>query len=240
MSIENYTGDIENAHNQFKSRNNLTLHDFITQIGVYQQAIPDFFSKRGEADGIKEVYDYIEYEAEDGPEKTIPCLDITKCNNVYNEYIQGMESFIIDIAKSSDQSATDKFKEKLDVAKKNDLEFIEALYQGRIDGYTINQTPLSLALINVEFLIDFIPKLSKMINSAQTLNEVILQHPSGCKELIQPSMDMYYKSIDQYCFSTLADIFYDYSAIYNALFNDNEDSENNVSLTTSDNEYVLL
>lgn len=238
MSIENYTGDIENAHNQFRSKDHLTLHDFVTQIRVYQDAIPTFFSKNGEADGIKEVYDYIEYESEDGPEKTIPCLDITKCNTVYEEYIKGMESFIMDIANSSDEASNDKFQMKLEVAKKNDLSFIESLYQGRINGYTINQTPLSIALINVEFLIDFIPKLDKMVSDAQTINEVIVNHPNSDRKLLQSSMDMYYKSIDQYCFSTLADIFYDYAAIYNALFNDNDDS--NEVITTSTDSYVLL
>ena len=100
-------------------------------------------------------------------EKSIFCADITNNHKVYMEYVDGMMKFIYDInnivVNESTSEELEKFSSKFESAKKNDSLFIESLFTGELSKPS--DKPLSEAVSNIEFLIEFVPSLNKIKKS---------------------------------------------------------------------------
>ena len=90
--LENFTEKYES----FKLKEP-TIDNLIDELSYYESSIPEFFSKNGEATGIRNMYSGIHEMMENGIDKTIKCVDINKSNAIYVEYMDGMIKFINDI-----------------------------------------------------------------------------------------------------------------------------------------------
>ena len=200
-NVEVLLESLKNQHESFKN-NEITLESVINDITNYELFIPEFFSKTGEAEGIRKMYSAIKESMEE--EKSIMCIDVSNSASIYNEYMEGMSKFIIDMAEvNSDTDNTNDlvtFKENFNKAKQNDSIFIESLYEGKIKENEKVETPLSTAVSNVEFLIDFIPQLSILKESCTNICNTIKSNTDpNYTELLNDGMKMLFESVDQYC-----------------------------------------
>ena len=204
-----------------------TLNSLIDSISCYESAIPEFFSKTGEAEGVKAMYAGIRKSLDN--EKTISCIDLNNTYNIYNEYVEGMSSFISDISElAAMESTTDlsKVKANFEKAKSSDSIFIESLYDGKLKENEKSEMPLSEAVTNVEFLIDFIPLLSSLKEKCTTLTESVNNTGENeCSQLLNDSLVMLFESVDNYCYKTISQIVSTYSEINDRLFNESTETK---------------
>lgn len=187
------------------------------EIDLFESYIPDFFSKNGEANGIKSMYKGIKENMEN--EYTIKCIDLNKVSSVYEEYMDGMIQFIndinnINIVTEADQ--IEKYKTNLETAKDNSGIFIESLYDGT---YSENKDyVLSEAVTNIECLIDFIPRLKQMRSECNKCSSFVNECADETKkELLSKSAEMMYESVGSYCHSMIKNIVNTYYDINKAL-----------------------
>ena len=213
---------LNSQHENFKSES-VNIGNLVKSIEFYEAFIPDFFSKNGEAEGIKSVYRGIAESLDD--QKTIVCTDINRSSIIYNEYMEGMSDFIRDIFSTIITESKDElseFKTKFEKAKKMDSVFIESLYDGRLNEKV--EMVLSDAVSNLEFLIDFIPQMKVMKESCITLHESYNSETDEQKKtLIDNSLNMLYESVDNYCYNTIKNIVTTYTDICDKLFNEQVD-----------------
>lgn len=216
--------ELKSHHDKFLKKHK-TLESFFHEMEFYESFIPKFFSKNGEADNIKNMYENIQYDLADHCEKHIDCIDANRCYDVYTEYMNGMKEFMNNIL-TCDENNLKPFEEKMEIATSNDAAFISSLYKGNIENYAITEKPLSEAVSNIEFLIDFIPQLSVLKEHCEEmLNKIVDGNYDGEKEkLLIEGMDMMYSSIDEYCYGTLRTILEDYDKINDVLFKEDDNT----------------
>lgn len=209
---------LDSQHEKFKTES-VNIDSLINGIDFYESFIPDFFSKNGEANGIRAMYKGIRESLEN--EKTINAIDVNKSAEIYNEYMEGMIEFILDISNITFVEACDElkiFEEKFEKAKEKDCIFIESLYDGKLNEET--EMVLSEAVSNIEFLIDFIPQLKTMKERCINLNESFKNKTENQEiELVNKSLEMLYESVNNYCYSTVKNIVTTYYDINDKLFN---------------------
>ena len=226
MDTKVFLESLKTQHETFKN-GEMTIESLLDNIACYESFIPEFFSKTGEADGIREMYTGIRNNLDN--EKTIMCIDINNTANIYNEYMEGMSKFITDITAIEITEATNEltvFKENFNVAKQNDSIFIESLYDGKLKENEKMEVPLSEAVANIEFLIDFIPQMSMIKESCISLYNSTKEQPNNdCAELVNDGLKMLFESVDKYCYSTISNIVTTYSDIKDKLFNENTEDD---------------
>lgn len=210
----NYLEILDTSFESFKN-SNLSVEDLKDELSYYESLIPEFFSKKGEAEGIHKMYDDVTNEST----KTVDCVDVRKSSNIYEEYLEGMMTFINDIRHiniQNDNVEFDQFTEKFDTAKKNDSIFIQSIFGGNINS---KQTvPIKEATDNVEFLIDFIPKISSMKSQCTALATEMAKEKNDLKKgLLEKSVTMMIESVGNYCYSTIKSIFETYTDIIDTL-----------------------
>lgn len=218
--LNSFMLNLDSHHENFKTESQ-NIDSLIGSIEFYESFIPDFFSKTGEAKAIKEMYNGIKQTMD--LERTVICSDVNAGAHIYREYMEGMISFINDIAQTVITESCDELKtyeEKFEKAKQKDAMFIESLYDGKLTAKT--ETVLSEAVANVEFLIDFIPELQTMKKQCQSLYESFKDEQNEEKKsLLDGSLNMLFESVDNYCYSTISNIVSVYTDIQNTLNNQN-------------------
>lgn len=223
--INTFIQNLDNQHESF-TKENVNINSLLDNLAFYESFIPEFFSKNGESEGIKKVYKSIKENM--GSEKSIISSDITKSGYIYKEYMEGMTSFINDIFNTAITESTDElksYKEKFEKAKEKDSLFINSLFNGSLNEQV--EMPLSEAVCNLEYLIDFIPELSDMKEKCSNLNESYNNIDNNEKEaLINNSLNMLFESVDNYCYSTIKNIVTTYSEIQDKLFNETVQNNN--------------
>lgn len=208
---KDYLSILEEKHNQIVLDNSNPFSALEGCLDYYESFIPEFFSSNGEAVGIRTMYENIKEDMEVVVgESTIHAIDVNKGSYMYDEYLEGMIQFIkelksCDVIQESDQSI---YVDKLNTAKKNDSIFIESLFGGKLNS--IEEMPVSEAVTNVEFLIDFIPKIKEMKTQCSVLNE----SSTYGNALLNDSMVMLFESVNNYCYSTLKNIVKTYEDIH--------------------------
>lgn len=195
-----------------------TIENLSEAIIYYENFIPDFFSSNGEAKAITEMYSTIREMYESGNEKTIECIDISKSTGMYLEYMEGMISFINDIKNinvSESGADIEAFTEKFNRAKEKDSLFIDSLYNGKLTE-TVTM-PLSEAVGNIEFLIDFIPNLKTMKTNCCVVKESLETANSSNQSLLNDSIEMLCESVNNFCYTTISNVLDVYTNIQNAI-----------------------
>lgn len=214
----NFLKELNSHHNNFKN-SEINIDNLVKSIEYYESFIPSFFSKSGEASGIKHMYESIQLQLDN--EKTIDCVNLQHGSEIYKEYIEGMTNFIKDIAYiTANDNSTElhTFTEKFNSAKERDSLFINSLYDGS-ELNPITNTVLSEAVSNIEFLIDFIPELNNIKKDCISIYESYSVRETSVDQLINDSMKMLYESVDNYCYNTISNIVTTYEKINDVLNN---------------------
>ena len=215
-NVQSFLENLDSQHEKFTT-GSITLESLINDIEFYESFIPEFFSKNGEAKGIRVMYESIRENI--GNEKTIMCVDVHRSASIYREYMEGMVSFITEISNNMMTESAHElndYAEKLERARTKDSLFIDSLYNGKLNEHI--DTVLSEAVMNVEFLIDFIPQLNLMKESCKNLYTTV-NYTAENKErtLIDSCMNMLFESVDNYCYSTVKNIVSTYKDIHEKL-----------------------
>ena len=222
MGSNNFLNELEEHHNWFQ-RQKPDLECIVESLTYYENFIPDFFSKNGEADGIKQMYRGIRNRmGRYGVTPMLECVDLNQGNHIYNDYLSGMTEFIEDIeaVKMTEQASEvlESFEEKIESAKSKDAIFIESVYNGKLSS--LEEVELTEAVTKLEFLIDFIPQLGNLKEQCRVLNESCEREENPQKKkLLQDSIGMMYESVENYCNTTIKNIVTTYYGIYDKLYN---------------------
>lgn len=222
--------ELEEKRKEFREKE-ASLENVTTEISFYESFIPNFFSVNGEAEGIRMMYETVE----DKEEMTIECVDVNKSGSIYQEYLEGMKSFLTDISQSSStvsEFTMESFQEKMNTAKNNDTLFIESLFNGSPEINPKVSTKLTEAVQNVEYLIDFVPQMKQMKETCESVSSLldnIPENESTKHSLIQEGLNMMYESVGNYCSSMLSAVLTDYNMI-NSMINPSNPVERNFQL----------
>lgn len=229
-SEEKLIKDLDDKRMEFQTREK-TIENLKDKISFYESFIPKFFSANGEAEGIRMMYEKV--EGFDGGKLT--CVDLSHSGCVYKEYLEGMQSFIYEIASSSTditEEVLESFKEKMQVAKNNDSVFIESLFNGTPDINPMEEMVLTEAVQNVEYLIDFIPQMKTIKESCEKSSGLLGFIPaeeSVRHTLVDEGLKMMYESVANYCSGMVKAVLTDYINI-NTILNPVVTPERNYEL----------
>lgn len=233
--LNSFISALESQHETFKTEG-VNIKSLVKNIEFYESYIPDFFSKNGEAAGIRNMYKAIRESMD--CEKSVVCANIDCSANIYREYMEGMINFIFDISDATFTESCDELKayeSKFEKAKTKDSLFIESLYGGKLNEK--KEMVLSEAVANIEFLIDFIPELQTMKKQCKTLYESTKRETNEAKRtLLDESLVMLYESVENYCYSTISNIVDIYTDINTTLF----DTKVKQQLAPSDTQFRLF
>lgn len=195
-----YLDIIDKVREKYSNTN--TVDALESELMEYKELIPEFFSKNGEAKGIRTMYEKL--HDENYINRKIMCPDINMACIIYEEYNNGMVKFINDLNTSEDLS---ELSVKLENAKDTDKVFIESIFGG-------NQNPeremtLKEASGNLEVLIEFIPKLSNLADKYKTITESM----NSDNETVKNGLSMLYESVGDYCYHTIRNVIDTYYSI---------------------------
>lgn len=167
--------DLEsNLTNQVMSANSgEELRDITSSfVSHFRKLIKDFFSsKDGEGDKIKKmyasVYDY------NPCRRRLDIQDMNNCFNTYMTYIDGMNVFINkSMADTTSEGLCDTISGYMD----KDKTFISSLFGDGTNAKSIENITVQEALVNIEVLIDFIPKLEAC---TECIDKLLTQFNTG-------------------------------------------------------------
>lgn len=214
-------------HEKFKNcrhENPASITDIVemskNEMKNYKKFIREFFSKNGSADGIREMYELIDDDSNSW--KTIKTCDVNRSAYTYQEYIDGMREYIDDIL--SGKICSDENQEKLNQAitkcTNQDKIFIHSLFGG--DNNPFEDTELSDAVTNIEYLIDFMPKLDEFIT---VIDKFIYKHSLSSRKVNDflkiNAILLYCDSVSVFCYTMIITIFNDYESINKVLNSNN-------------------
>lgn len=136
-------------------------NEVLKEMDFYIHVIPDFFSYNNEAVKIKSIYKKLK-ELTYIRNRVITCIDVERSGYLYNEYFDGMVSFINkfmnEVSCGGDNLSL--MEKQLQTAIDGDPLFIDSLFGGKNNGTT--DMELTDAIKNVEYLVDFLEMLKRM------------------------------------------------------------------------------
>lgn len=194
---------------------NKLIESIHNELSVYKTAIPNFFSSRGEADGIRKLYNELENRPNDI--RIIPVIDLCVAGSIYSEYVSGMLEFIHDVfrlAPTCSDSHCVSYREKIQRAEQNNSIFIRSLFGG--ENNESSDKSLKDACGNIEYLIDFVKILDEFNQQCGAL-QVPATDDETMKTLIVDSVRLYFDSIGMYCSNVLECVFKTYDMICDSL-----------------------
>lgn len=192
----------------------MTVDNLNDELTYYESLIPKFFSKTGEEQGIRKMYEGVEEKSE----RTLTCVDVTRSIPIYDEYLEGMTQYIKDIKESGfDEDANlETLQATFESVKDKDSLFIDSLF----GGATNKQEEMSVkeAAENIECLIEFIPHIQSMKQLCESVTEGVDKEPDGVKkELLNKTISMMIESVANYSYSMVKTIFETYDNIMSTL-----------------------
>lgn len=192
------------------------------ELDYFESFIPEFFSKHGEAKGVRALYESIRSDLENDITKTIRCVDVHKAGNTYQEYLEGMTSFINDIQLSdipdTESEVSQKFQRQIGLAKESDQGFIRSLFDNSGEEEHIVEMSVSEAVQNLEYLIDFIPALKQYKEKCNEMEEKRMENDSVKAKLISESIDLMQESIGRFSYHTIRNIVETYRNLNDCMF----------------------
>lgn len=184
----NYRTEIRNLETGLRDQitGNVTAEDIrdLTSsiITHYRKLIKDFFSSDdGEGDHIKKIYANLhDYNP---CTKRINIQDINSAFNTYMNYMNGMKVFIDNVMGRSDDThgKISKYMDK-------DVSFVESLFGNGSNAKHVDSVTIQEAMVNLEVLIDFLPKLnscSDYMDRLLTPCRAETQNKDVCKQLMR-------------------------------------------------------
>jgi hypothetical protein len=130
----------------------------LEELSAYKTIIPEFFSYKNEAVRIKELYKKLK-GLDYARNRVISCIDVGCAGYLYNEYFNGMYSFLdkffIELGRNGENVAL--MQKQLETAIQGDPLFIESLFGGK--NNEPSEQVLTDAINNVEYLVDFFDQL---------------------------------------------------------------------------------
>lgn len=227
--------EIEEKYTDFIT-SETTLESAVATLDYLKSTIPAFFSRNGEAKSIHNMYDYLSESADEPVENQamIECCDVRKADEIYDEYLTGMEKFINECMQANiEDSSLITFKENVETVKLSDSVFIESIFGGNLNEK--KEQTLVEASDNIEYLVDFMPKIEEIRNKITSLTEAVdtqIMSTDAQKELLRDSLTMMYESVVNYCRTNIENIFETYDGIIKTI--------NNPEGDTSSDELILL
>lgn len=206
---------IENCQEEL-SKNSYSIESLLNNFTVYESFIPEFFSKTGEADNIRTMYDSLKNKKNE--DNKIVCISLNESASIYDEYLEGMISFMNDIQNievTEGENSLEQYTEKFNRAKENDSIFIESLFNGKLTKE--REIPLSEAVSNIEYCIDFNESLKTIKNTCINIQESFTKEDNIKTELLGKCRDMLFESVSNYCYSTLKNVINIYENINDVL-----------------------
>ena len=154
--------DASRSHSEkvYDSCNDIKVihEEAMRELSSYETIIPDFFSYRNEAVRIKELYKKLK-QLDYARNRVINCVDVGCAGYLYNEYFDGMYTFIDKFFAevSGNGSSVQLMEKQLQTAIQGDPLFIESLFGGKNNAPS--EQVLTDAINNVEYLVDFLDRL---------------------------------------------------------------------------------
>lgn len=188
----------------------------VKEINKYEEMIYQFFSKEGKADEIKEMYNKLR-DISYSRNKPLSYIDCNFGSHMYQEYYSGMCSFVresLSILNSTIGEETEQVKEikdKLDLANKSDSLFVDSLFGG--NNNEAKQADLKTAVVNVEYLIDFLPLLKSFKGDIEDICAAANEKCPISRECIS----LLASSVASYCKQCVDTVLKTYDDIINAL-----------------------
>ena len=151
------------AERVYKSSNDIKeiCRESMDELTCYETIIPEFFSYNNEAVGIKTMYKKLK-ELNYTRNKVIPCIKVSCAGYLYDEYFEGMYTFIDNFFKevSSNGPNVALMEKQLQTAIEGDPLFIDSLFGGK-NNEVVNEE-LTSAVANIEYLVDFLELLKSI------------------------------------------------------------------------------
>jgi hypothetical protein len=210
--------DIEKCRGM-KCDSKYMLRKFVAEyLANYASFIPDFFSKNGDAENVRAMYRTL--RENEFPGVTITCVDTYKASEIYNEYLHGMVDFLKEIVDCSNSVFSvheeQKYADLLAKAKEKDYEFVKSCFGGNMNSPV--DEDLRNAVKNVEMLIDFDDQIYKFKTTAGNLTSSITDVDADT-ELLCDAVYLYIKSVVQYSYLMLTNVFDAYHKISQIITN---------------------
>lgn len=134
--------------------------ELIKSVNLYMDFVPKFFSEGGNK--IKELYKKLK-TLDYTRNRNIKCIDVCYGSSIYDEYYDGMKSFINDCitaVQNEDEESIASCNNKLNIALERDGEFIDSLFGGKTNP--VKDNTLTESVKNLEYMIDFIHVMGKI------------------------------------------------------------------------------
>lgn len=141
--------------------------ELIKSVNLYMDFVPKFFSEGGNK--IKELYKKLK-TLDYTHNRNIKCIDVCYGSSIYNEYYDGMKSFINDCitaVQNEDEESITLCNNKLNIALEKDNEFIDSLFGGK--NNPVKDNTLTEAVKNLEYMIDFISVMGNIKADTESL-----------------------------------------------------------------------
>ena len=210
-----------------ESYNSKDFDTLKSELSAYKDIIPDFFSRNGESAGIRSMYEKVNDPMYKN--KNIDTIDLNIAESVYDDYLNGMYTFIQDLNTAViTESDVDKYSSKLESAKEKDSIFIESIFGGSLNEK--NECTLKEATKDLEILINFIPKIESFYNKSLILSESM----NNNNDLVNSSIELVCESVSNYAYNVIKNVMTTYYTITEAFDEGGDLSDNN------DEMFVLL
>jgi len=203
MDITLFEKELEAIHeNGIMERNNSSSITDIKEsmdkeICCYESFIPDFFYKNGNETNIRHMYAALKEDR--FTESTIEAVDLYESRRIYDDYYSGMKKFVTEILALDTGITTesvDSYRDNLDKAKNADAGFLKEIFGGKYNAS--REMPITEAVKNLEFLIDFIPSMGDMRKASQVMLE-----GANDGDLTRESVGVLCNSLCRYCYESI-------------------------------------
>ena len=168
----------------------------MAELNGYSCMITDFFSYKGDAQEIKKLYQRLK-TLDYTRNRVIPCINVDKAVLLYNEYFDGMVTFLdkfIHEVINNGMDNTVVMQKQLQTAVHADPLFIDSLFGGK--NNEVEEKELTDAVESIESLIDF----SNVLNHFKsTLADIYGKIASGQCGNDMPHMNMIKLISDSVC-----------------------------------------
>ena len=176
----------------------------LTGLNTGKYALNEFYEKALDEDNIAEI--------------KIQAVDLSKALSIYSEYLEGMTRFINDIKNVNINEGEDlsKYSDKFAIANEKDTQTIESLFGGSLNNKV--EMTIESAISDVDFLVDFLPKMKEMYNNCKITSEAVSDVEEGNKkELISNCLSLMYNSVDNFCKSAIKNALVTYESMVDVL-----------------------